>query len=110
MLREAVSCEAELNVHELTAIPDPKEHCAPLWKLLPVTTIVAFWPCTPELGLTNEIEGEAAIPGRSISTQAKSAVIWGPLRLAPVTMANLGLLSACTKLPIAAQLAPESTE
>ena len=41
----AVSCVAELNVQELTVIPAPKLHVAPLWKLLPVrTTLVKFCP------------------------------------------------------------------
>ena len=41
----AVSCVAELNVHELTVIPAPKLHVAPLWKLLPVRmTLVKFCP------------------------------------------------------------------
>ena len=58
-----------------------------------------------------EIVGGAAVPGRIISTQANnSAVSAGPLRFAPVTIANLGLLSACTRLPIAVQLEPASTE
>ena len=39
----AVSCVAELNVQELTVIPAPKLHVAPLWKLLPMRmTLVKF--------------------------------------------------------------------
>src|SRR5438445_13222232 len=36
MVMLAVSCVAELNVHELTVMPAPKLQVAPLWKLLPV--------------------------------------------------------------------------
>ena len=36
MVMLAVSCVAELKVHEFTVIPAPKLQVAPLWKLLPV--------------------------------------------------------------------------
>ena len=41
----AVSCVPELNVQELTVMPAPKLHVAPLWKLLPVRmTLLRFCP------------------------------------------------------------------
>ena len=63
MLMLAVSCVAELKVQEFTVIPVPNVQVAPLWKLLPVrTTLVKFWPCAPELGLTElSVGGGAAV-------------------------------------------------
>src|SRR5215470_9320705 len=49
----AVSCVAETKVQELTVIPLPKLHVAPLWKLLPVIpTLPSVCPCLPLLGVT----------------------------------------------------------
>src|SRR6266581_247323 len=47
----AVSCVALLNAHEVTVIPVPKLHVAPLWKLLPPSTTLNACPCTPLFGV-----------------------------------------------------------
>jgi hypothetical protein len=58
MVMFAVSCVAELKVHEFTVMPAPKLQLAPLWKLLPVMiTFGKLCPCAPELGLTELTDG-----------------------------------------------------
>ena len=54
---------AELNVQELTVIPAPKLHVAPLWKLLPVMVIVwVLLEFGTGLGDTPLTEGGDAAP------------------------------------------------
>ena len=52
ILIPAVRSVEELNVHELTVIPEPKAHVAPVRKLLPLRFTDAVVPWYPEVGLT----------------------------------------------------------
>src|SRR6266404_189154 len=62
MVMLAVSCVAELNVHELTVMPAPKLQVALVWKLLPVMmTLGKLCPGAPKLGLT-EFPGGGEAP------------------------------------------------
>src|SRR5882762_9023910 len=61
MVMLAVSCVAELKVHEFTVIPAPKLQVAPLWKFVPtMTTLVRVWPCAPLIGVTEVMVGAGA--------------------------------------------------
>src|SRR5262249_43161817 len=84
MVMFAVSCVAELNVHELTVIPAPKLHVAPLWKLLPVRMKIGRVSSrAPVLGLT-EVGGVGG--GGAVTVKALVRVLACVSGLVTVTL------------------------
>ena len=56
----AISSVEDLNVVELTTMPDPNEDVAPLTKPLPLIATDSLPPRSPELGLTDVTFGAAS--------------------------------------------------
>ena len=74
----AVTCVAELTVHEFTVTPEPKLHVAPVWKLFPVTATFSVTPWFADVGATELTVGAASGAGCTISTHARSVVMIEP--------------------------------